>query len=264
MHDIWNPWHGCVKVSEGCKNCYMYALDKARGQDGRRIYRTADRTIPIHRDRRGNFKYRPGEFIRVCMTSDFFLEDADAWREEAWAVMRERRDLKFYLLTKRAERIARCLPADWGDGWENVMLSVTAENQKRADERLPQLLVVIQNAIMSESKGNACRTHERVIVAVLLLVALGGHAGVTHDTADVLRQAVAHQVSGPRAFIHRQMSVAVVSYPGGVCAPCLAGGGQCGDQAALLSGSQAALIIANSKQAAHLYFPLSFYRFIYI
>ena len=96
MHDIRNPWHGCVKVSECCKNCYMYALDKARGQDGRRIYRTADRTIPIQRDRQGNFKYRPGEFIRVCMTSNFFLEDADAWREEAWAVMRERRDLKFY------------------------------------------------------------------------------------------------------------------------------------------------------------------------
>lgn len=34
MHDIRNPWHGCVNVSEGCKNCYMYALDKARGQDG--------------------------------------------------------------------------------------------------------------------------------------------------------------------------------------------------------------------------------------
>ena len=24
MHDIWNPWHGCLKYSEGCKNCYMY------------------------------------------------------------------------------------------------------------------------------------------------------------------------------------------------------------------------------------------------
>lgn len=22
MHDIWNPWHGCVKASEGCENCY--------------------------------------------------------------------------------------------------------------------------------------------------------------------------------------------------------------------------------------------------
>ncbi len=20
MHDIWNPWHGCVKCSEGCEN----------------------------------------------------------------------------------------------------------------------------------------------------------------------------------------------------------------------------------------------------
>ena len=28
MHDIWNPWHGCVKYSEGCMNCYMYVLDK--------------------------------------------------------------------------------------------------------------------------------------------------------------------------------------------------------------------------------------------
>nr|WP_278849220.1 DUF5131 family protein [Megamonas funiformis] len=30
MHDIWNPWHGCLKYSEGCKNCYMYYLDKIR------------------------------------------------------------------------------------------------------------------------------------------------------------------------------------------------------------------------------------------
>ena len=34
MHDIWNPWHGCVKYSEGCMNCYMYVLDKMRNQDG--------------------------------------------------------------------------------------------------------------------------------------------------------------------------------------------------------------------------------------
>ena len=45
------------------------------------------------------------------MTSDFFLEDADEWREEAWAVMRERRDLKFYLLTIPAKhRGISCAP----------------------------------------------------------------------------------------------------------------------------------------------------------
>ena len=34
MHDIWNPWHGCVKCSEGCQNCYMYYLDALRDKSG--------------------------------------------------------------------------------------------------------------------------------------------------------------------------------------------------------------------------------------
>ena len=43
--------------------------------------------------------------IRVCMTSDFFLEEADAWRDEAWSIMRQRPDVKFFLLTKRPQRV---------------------------------------------------------------------------------------------------------------------------------------------------------------
>ena len=41
MHDIWNPWHGCKKISPGCANCYMYTLDKQRGKDGSLIYQTS-------------------------------------------------------------------------------------------------------------------------------------------------------------------------------------------------------------------------------
>ena len=78
--------------------------------------------------------------ISVCMTSDFFLEEADEWRDEAWAMMRTRSDVVFLLLTKRPERIADCLPAGWDDGWDNVFLNVTCENQRRADERIPVLL----------------------------------------------------------------------------------------------------------------------------
>lgn len=51
MHDIWNPWHGCVRVSPGCANCYMYFLDRQRGQDGSRIYRTGTFDYPLQRDR---------------------------------------------------------------------------------------------------------------------------------------------------------------------------------------------------------------------
>lgn len=142
MHDIWNPWHGCIKISEGCENCYMYYLDKTRsGKDGSHIYRTGSGfNYPLQKDRYGNYKIKSGEEIRVCMTSDFFLAEADKWRDEAWDIIRTRSDVIFFLLTKRPQRVAECLPEDWGDGWENVFFNVTCENQRRADERIPILL----------------------------------------------------------------------------------------------------------------------------
>ena len=140
MHDIWNPWHGCVRCSEGCENCYMYFLDQMRDKDGAEIYLTNNAGYPLSRDRKGRYKIQSGEMISVCMTSDFFLEEADQWRKDAWNVMRTRSDVIFYLLTKRPQRVADHLPEDWGDGWDNVFFNVTCENQKRADERMPILL----------------------------------------------------------------------------------------------------------------------------
>ena len=141
MHDIWNPWHGCKKCSEGCQNCYMYFLDAQRGKNGADIYRTkAGFKYPLSKGRNGRYKVQSGEQLRVCMTSDFFLEEADAWRDEAWSIIRQRPDVVFFLLTKRPERVKGCLPYDWGEGWENVFFNVSCENQKRADERIPILL----------------------------------------------------------------------------------------------------------------------------
>ncbi|MDE6731405.1 MAG: phage Gp37/Gp68 family protein [Oscillospiraceae bacterium] len=141
MHDIWNPWHGCVKCSEGCDNCYMYFLDEQRDKNGADIFRTKSAfNYPLRKTRGGDYKIQSGELIRVCMTSDFFLKEADEWRAEAWEIMRRRPDVKFFLLTKRPQRVLECLPRDWGEGFENVMLNVTCENQSRADERIPILL----------------------------------------------------------------------------------------------------------------------------
>jgi len=138
MHDIWNPWHGCKKISEGCKNCYMYYLDRYRNQDGSNIYKVSNNfDYPLHKDRKGNYKIKSGEQLRVCMTSDFFLEEADEWRKDAWEIIRQRPDVIFFILTKRPERVKENLPDWWGDGLENVFFNVTCENQKRADERLP-------------------------------------------------------------------------------------------------------------------------------
>lgn len=113
MHDIWNPWHGCVKCSEGCQNSYMDYNDARRGKNGADIYRTkAGFRYPLSRDRNGQYKVKSGEMLRVCMNSDFFLEEADPWRDEAWDIIHQRPDVKFFLLTKRPERVAACLPRD--------------------------------------------------------------------------------------------------------------------------------------------------------
>ena len=136
MHSNWNPWHGCIKCSEGCQNCYVY-----RGKNAAEVYKTKTGfRYPLSKDRKKQYKIQSGEMLSVCMTSDFFLEEADEWRDEAWNIMRERCDVVFLLLTKRPERIRKCLPEDWGDGWENIFLNVTCETQRRADERLPLLL----------------------------------------------------------------------------------------------------------------------------
>lgn len=152
MHDIWSPWHGCTKISEGCAHCYMYFLDKIHGnKKGSEIYKTKNMRYPLMKNKDGSYKIKSGEQIRVCMSSDFFLEEADSWREEAWDIMRIRKDVVFFLLTKRADRIQKCLPKDWNDGWENIFLNVTCENQQRADERIPILL-----NIPAKHKGIMC------------------------------------------------------------------------------------------------------------
>ena len=47
-------------------------------ENGAEIYRTKTGFhYPLSRDRAGNYKVKSGEQLRVCMTSDFFLEDAN-------------------------------------------------------------------------------------------------------------------------------------------------------------------------------------------
>jgi protein gp37 len=51
-------------------------------------------------------------------------------------MIQERSDLTFLFLTKRIERFMDCVPPDWGDGYDNVIVGCTVENQDRADYRL--------------------------------------------------------------------------------------------------------------------------------
>ena len=142
MSDFWNPWHGCKKISAGCLNCYVYRIDRSHDQtrDSSECRRTASFGLPVKKDRRGDYKIPPGTRIYTCFTSDFFIEDADVWRGEAWDMIRERSDCTFLFYTKRISRMRDCIPSDWGDGYDNVIVGCTVENTKAANERLPVFL----------------------------------------------------------------------------------------------------------------------------
>jgi len=132
---VWNPWRGCKKCSEGCLHCYIHKGDAKRGVVTGDIVKTKDFAKPLERLKNGNYKMKSG-LTYLCFQSDFLIEEADEWRKECWQMIKERQDCTFLFLTKRIERFMDCIPDDWGDGYENVVVCCTVENQKNVDKKL--------------------------------------------------------------------------------------------------------------------------------
>ncbi len=115
----WNPWMGCHKVSAGCKNCYMYREQNQYGNDPNTVRRSKTTfDAPL--------KWITPERIFTCSWSDFFIEEADEWRSEAWDIIQRTPQHTYLILTKRPERIRRCLPDDWFP--RNVWWGVSIED----------------------------------------------------------------------------------------------------------------------------------------
>lgn len=115
-----NFWWGCIKIGiEECAKCYLYRIARQQGGNGRNIFRMSDSKFfePL-------YWKKPGR-VFTCSMSDYFLEEADCWRDDAWSVIRRTPHLTWLILTKRPERIMQCLPSDWGNGWDNVWLGVS-------------------------------------------------------------------------------------------------------------------------------------------
>lgn len=181
----WNLWHGCKRISPGCKNCYVHRRDESIGLDPSDIHKTKSFDLPVRKNRAGEYKIPSGETVYTCFTSDFFVEEADEWRKEAWQMIRKRSDLYFFIITKRIHRFYESLPDDWKDGYDNVIISSTVENQEMADFRLPILLKA-----PIKHRGIACEPLlERVDISKYLspkieFVAAGGESGLSARVCD--------------------------------------------------------------------------------
>ena len=132
---MWNPWRGCHKHSESCKFCYIHKGDKRKGINTGEIIKTDNFYAPILKNKNGTYKMKSG-ICYVCFSSDFLIEEADEWRAECWDMIKQRSDITFLFLTKRIDRFLSVIPNDWRNGYENVVVGCTVENQAMADYRL--------------------------------------------------------------------------------------------------------------------------------
>jgi len=107
--------------------------------------------MPLDKNRKGEYIIPSGSLVYLCMTSDFFLDKADLWRPEIWDIIKKRSDVDFMIITKRIVRFSECVPNDWGEGYPNVFITCTVENQRQWNIRIP-----IFNTLSIAKKFIAC------------------------------------------------------------------------------------------------------------
>ena len=146
--ETWNPITGCSPVSEGCQNCYAKRMaNRLRGRYGYPKEKPFTPAI-FHPDKIGIKLFIPGKRVFLCSMGDLFHDAVNIRGDEIREVFRcmAHHDNIFILLTKRPTRMRDCIRYLYGDDFAeqmpHVWIGVTAENQKRANERVPVLLQI--------------------------------------------------------------------------------------------------------------------------
>ena len=184
---MWNPWHGCHKTSPGCLHCYVYRRDAEFGKESNIVTKTANFSLPVKKNRQGEYKLQSdGDWLFTCGTSDFFIEEADEWRKDAWSFIKERSDLDFLIITKRIQRFTVRLPDDWGDGYDNVHIGCTSEDQLQANSRLPIFieLPIKDRIIIHEPMLEEIHIEEYLSSGKINSVLCGGESGEAARICD--------------------------------------------------------------------------------
>lgn len=148
-----NPWHGCLKVSPGCENCYAESVSKRWGKDIWGPATTTDRQLasdaywrgPVNWNRKAQAAGVPYKVFTASMAD--IMEDHPMVEEARWRLFRlviETPWLIWQFLTKRPENYAKYLPPDWLNGRfpSNVWLGTSVESQEYAEKRLPHLFEI--------------------------------------------------------------------------------------------------------------------------
>jgi protein gp37 len=146
--ETWSPVTGCTEISEGCAHCWAKRM--AQRLAGRYGYpKDEPFRITFHPDRLD----KPMDWVRsrkifAVSMGDLFHEKVEPlWIALILGKIRIYNKHTFMILTKRPNNLIKHLDNTmisqfFDPPLPNLWLGVTAENQKRADERIPTLLQI--------------------------------------------------------------------------------------------------------------------------
>jgi protein gp37 len=120
----YTPWVGCHPYSDGCKNCFTAGLSRQPFHLAESIDDILDLKV-----------FPPGSNVRVCIPSDFWIEEADEYRPHVYNMILSRTDFEaITFVTKRVHR--------WREGFDDriidnpiVTFGCTMESQRALEER---------------------------------------------------------------------------------------------------------------------------------
>lgn len=181
---------GCVKVSPGCDACYADTLSSKYGHNvwgkdaPRRTFDEEHWSKPLQWDAKAAREGKRHRVFCSSMCDVFEAHDViDRERERLWSLIRQTPCLDWQLLTKRAGRIAGNLPADWGEGYPNVWLGVSIENNDyvwRADA-----LRKVPATVRFVSYEPALGALDKLDLAGIDWLIFGGESGKGYRPMDV-------------------------------------------------------------------------------
>ena len=186
-----NPWIGCTKVSPGCTHCYAEAEDKRRKWTEGGWGKGKPRHLTSENSWRNLLKWndearasgRRKKVFCASLCDVFDDEVVQEWRDRLWDRVAECQSIDFQVLTKRPENIPEMLPRNWNDGWANVWLGTSVENQDYADIRIPLLCDVSAKMRFLSVEPLLGPIHFKSLEGVNWVI-VGGESGVNSRLMD--------------------------------------------------------------------------------
>lgn len=179
---VWNPATGCMKVSEGCRNCYAFETHNRRHKgflNGAKLpkqYAEPFNKIQLFPDRLLQpLRWKKPQRIFVNSMSDLFHKDITfKYIDQVFAVMALTPRHTYQILTKRPERMLQYFqsmnPGEMIECWQEAAYELTKDDEaacfvaNRLNGVLPNAKPgwAIQNVWLGTSVENQKTADERI------------------------------------------------------------------------------------------------------